>query len=425
MSTTSENAVGPSHLWPCQAHPPTVAADRVVFVRGKGSTIFDREGRAYLDAPSSLWFCNVGHGRAELARAAARQMETLEAYNNFGRFATAPTLALADRLAALIPIPDAKLWFTSGGSDGIETAAKLAVSYWSAVGRPGKRTIVSRDLAYHGLHAYGTSLAGIDLNTEAIGRPVPATVRVPTNDLAALSRLLHERADEIAAFVAEPVVGTGGVIPPAPGYLEGAAELCRRHDVLLVADEVITGFGRTGAWFASARYGIEPDMLVLAKGITSGYMPLGAVAVGARVAEPFWADDPGVVFRHGLTYSGHATACAVALAHLDLLEAEQLVARVASLEGVLSAALAPLADHPLVREVRGAIGLMAGVELVDAATADWVARRALDAGVITRVITNNTLQASPPFVVEEAEIARIAEVWASALDDAPQPRDAV
>jgi adenosylmethionine-8-amino-7-oxononanoate aminotransferase len=388
-------------------------------VRGQASTLYDDRGRAYLDAPASLWFCNVGHGRLELADAAARQMATLEAFNNFGRYATAPTLALADRVAELLPMPGAKLWFTSGGGDGIDTAAKLALRYWSALGRPDKRIMVTRDLAYHGLHGFGTSITGLESNVEAIGRPIPTTLRVPTHDVEALAGLFEARAGEIAAFFAEPVIGTGGVIPPEPGYLAAAVELCRRHDVLFVSDEVINGFGRTGAWFASERFGIEPDLMILAKGITSGYLPLGAVAVGPKVAEPFWSDDPGVVFRHGLTYSGHATACAVALAHLDILEREELVARVAWLEGRLRRALAPLVAHPLVRDVRGPIGLMAGVELVNAATAEWLATKAHEAGVITRVITNTTLQLSPPFVVEEAEIERIIEVWATLLDQAP------
>jgi adenosylmethionine-8-amino-7-oxononanoate aminotransferase len=416
---TAVSSPAATSLWPCQAHPPSASAQRIVFVRGHASTVYDDRGRAYLDAPASLWFCNVGHGRKELADAAARQMATLEAFNNFGRYATAPTLALADRVAELLPMPEAKLWFTSGGGDSIETAAKLALRYWSAMGRPEKRIIVTRELAYHGLHGFGTSITGLDSNVEAIGRPVSATIRVPTHDLAALAALFEGRAGEIAAFFTEPVIGTGGVIPPEPGYLAGAVELCRRHDVLFVADEVINGFGRTGAWFASERFGIEPDLMILAKGITSGYIPLGAVAVGPKVAEPFWSDDAGVVFRHGLTYSGHATACAVALAHLEILEREELVARVAHLEGVLSAALAPLAEHPRVREVRGPVGLMAGVELVDAATADWLAPRAHDAGIITRVVTNTTLQVSPPFVVEEAELRRIVEIWAALLDEAP------
>jgi adenosylmethionine-8-amino-7-oxononanoate aminotransferase len=393
-----------------------------VFVRGQASTVWDDAGRAYLDAPASLWFCNVGHGRRELAEAAAKQMATLEVFNNFGRYATAPTLELADRLASIVPVRHAKVWFTSGGGDGIETAAKLAIRYWSAMDRPTKRIIVTRDLAYHGLHGFGTSITGLDSNIEAIGRPVPATLRVPTHDLAALETLFEARADEVAALFVEPVIGTGGVVAPSPGYLEAARALCTRHDVLFVADEVVTGFGRTGAWFASERFGIEPDMMVVAKGITSGYLPLGAVIVGPKVAAPFWSDDSSIVFRHGLTYSGHATACAVALAHLDLLEAEQLVARVATLEPVLTAALAPLAEHPLVREVRSGTGLMAGVELVDAATAAWLAPRALEAGIITRVITDRTLQVSPPFVVEPDQIHRIAEVWGTLLDEATLAR---
>jgi adenosylmethionine-8-amino-7-oxononanoate aminotransferase len=219
------------------------------------------------------------------------------------------------------------------------------------------------------------------------------------------------------------VIGAGGVYPPPAGYLASVREICRRHDVLFVADEVITGFGRTGAWFASERFALDPDLMTTAKGLSSGYAPIGAVIVGERVAEPFWRAGSGEVFRHGYTYSGHPTCCAVALANLGLIEREGLVRRVAELEPVLARALAPLAEHPLVADVRAGTGLLAAVEIAeDARAADpGLAPRLVTAirerGVITRLLRGTALQISPPFVITEAEIGTIAEAFAGALDE--------
>jgi putrescine aminotransferase len=397
-----------------------VRGDELVLERGEGAYLWDVQGRRLLDAPASLWYCNVGHGRAEIADAVARQMRSLESYSTFGRFASPATLELAERLAAMVPIANPKVFFGSGGSDAIETAAKLARRYWNAMGRPDKRTIVTRDRAYHGLHAFGTSIGGIEANSVGYGELVSDTERVDHDDAGALERLVHTRgADEIAAFFCEPVMGTGGVYPPAPGYLEAVERICRDNDILFVVDEVITGFGRAGSMFASQRYGLEPDILVLAKGITSGYMPLGAAVVAEPVWAPFWRDEPELVFRHGITYSGHASACAAALANLDVVEREGLVDRVRALEDRLLQCLAPLADSEHVREVRGGVGLIAGVQFHDAAVAGRVAASCLDNGVIVRVITDGTLQISPPFVIEEGEIQTIATTIAAALDVVP------
>ncbi|MCW2610303.1 MAG: putrescine---pyruvate transaminase [Actinomycetota bacterium] len=403
-------------FWHCQAHMPTVKRRQVVFDRGEGCYLWDTDGNRYLDVPASLWYANVGHGRAEIADAVAAQIRKLESYSSFGSYTTTPTLALAERLADLVPIDGAKIFLTSGGSDGIDVAAKLARRYWSAVGRPDKKAVVSRDLAYHGLHAFGTSITGLEFNREGLGRLIPETMTVPTHDTAALAALFEAEGSRIAAFFCEPVLGTGGVIPPAPGYLAEVQRLCRAHDVLFVVDEVITGFGRTGAMFATGLFGLEPDLIVMAKGITSGYLPLGAVAVSPRVAAPFWADDSPLLFRQGLTYAGHATACVAAHANLDILEREGLVDRVASLGRHLAAAVAPLADHPLVTDVRAGVGLLAGIQVRDAEVADKVARLCFDRGYVMRVITNATLQISPPFTVEEHEIDGIVTTIAEALD---------
>jgi putrescine---pyruvate transaminase len=415
-----------SALWNPFANMASLDGNAVTMVRGEGSWVFDDHGRAYLDAIASLWYCNVGHGRAELAEAAAAQMRQLAGFQAFESFSSPPAEALARRVAGLSPIPDAKVFFTpGGGSDAIDTAAKLARAYWRAVGQPAKQVIISRSHAYHGVNAFGTSLGGIPLNAEAFSPLVPLTERVPWDDAAALEKQIGQAgADRVAAFFCEPVVGAGGVYFPPEGYLARVQEICREQDVLFVADEVITGFGRTGSWFGSGRAGVEPDLMTVAKGLTSGYAPLGAVLAGPRVAEPFWRPGSAEIFRHGYTYQAHPVSCAVGLANLDVLEREQLVPRVRELEQVLAARLSPLASHELVAQVRTGTGLLAAVEI------DAVAREAdpglgarlvtgiRDRGVITRLLRGMSLQVSPPFVITEAEIARIAEVFAEALDAA-------
>jgi adenosylmethionine-8-amino-7-oxononanoate aminotransferase len=415
--TSRTRAVGRA-LWSSQAAMADVLDDRVVIERGEGAHVWDEHGRRLLDVGSGLWFCNVGHGRRELAEAAHAQLKQLATYHTFGRLANRPALELADRLAALAPLPDAKVFLTSGGSDSADTAAKLVRRFQVEQGRPGKRLIVTREGGYHGLHAYGTSLAGIEANRAGYGTPslVPDTARVAADDPAPLAALLAERGDEVAAVFLEAVIGTGGFVPPVDGYLEEVQRLCRAHDVLLVVDEVITGFGRTGALFASERFGLEPDVVLVAKGMTSGYAPLGAVLVGPRVAEPFWRDEAPAVFRHGLTYSGHATSCAVAHANLDVLEREQLVARVAALEPLLAQSLAVLEGHPLVAEVRGPIGLMAGVRLRYAGVAERATRAALDHGLLVRAVTDGTLGVCPPFVTDDDELRTLGARLRAVLD---------
>ena len=297
----------------------------VVIERGEGAYLWDESGRRLLDAPAGLWYCNVGHGRTEIADAVARQMARIETYHTFNQYANRPAIELAARVAELSGLPEPKVFLTSGGSDAIDTAGKLARRYWSALGKPDKQTIVTRDRGYHGLHTLGTSIVGLEIQKEGMGPLVRETVRVPTNDAAAFERTVQDLgADSIAAFFAEPIVGTGGVVHPADGYFEAVQRICRDNDILFVADEVVCGFGRTGEWFGTHRFGLEPDMMVFAKGVTSGYLPLGGVVAAERVAAPFWEDGSELIFRHGLTYAGHATVCAAALANLDILEREQL-----------------------------------------------------------------------------------------------------
>jgi len=410
-----------SHYWHPFADMHRVGGHELILSRGDGCWIEDVDGRRYLDATAGLWYCNVGHGRREIAEAAAAQLERLAAYSNFGAFATEPTLALTERLAALAPMDEAVVFLGSGGSDAVDTAAKLARGYWDAQGHPGRRLIVSREHAYHGRHAFETGLGDIPANRDGYGGPIVGdTVQVGAHEVDELETLFRARGSEIAAFIGEPVIGAGGVIPPEEGYWEAVTRLCDAHDVLLVADEVITGFGRLGTMFGSERYGIAPDMVTFAKGVTSGYLPLGGVLVGRRVQEPFWNGDTGAIFRHGCTYSGHATACAAALANLDILEREALVVRAAMLEPVLAREMARLDAAPLVGETR-VVGLAAAVELdgdvlaVDPGLPEAVAAAARRHGVLTRVLRGVALQVSPSFVITQAEIGTLVDGLEAAL----------
>ena len=315
------------------------------------------------------------------------------------------------------------MFLGSGGGDGIEAAAKLARRYWNAVGSPQRTHILSRTAAYHGTHGYGTALAGIDPNREGFGELDANTSQVDRDAVQALEAEIERIGPErVAAFFMEPVIGAGGVYPPAPGYIEGVAELCRRTGVLLVIDAVICAFGRLGTWFAIDRWGVEPDMIVFAKGVTSGYLPLGGVVVSERVAEPFWSGPGAPVFRQGATYAGHATCCAAALANLDLLERDGLLARGRELESELLAALAPLAEHPLVAEVRGGVGTMAAVELDGELRAQRPAvvqeafRGARNQGVLVRPLGAG-LAVSPPLTATPEHFALIGQALRHALDE--------
>jgi len=402
----------------------SVADAEVVIRSAEGVWLEDTAGNRYLDATAALWYCNVGYGRREIADAVAEQLVRLPAYSSFGAYTSEPSVALAERLAALAPIPNAVVFLGSGGSDAVDTAAKLARRYWDVVGKPEKRVIVSREFGYHGMHGWGTSLVGIaPMKAGYGGNFIDEVVNVGSMDVETLGALFTERSAEIAAFIGEPVIGAGGVYPPEDHYWPEVSRLCHDHDILLIADEVITGFGRTGQLWATTRYGIEPDMITFAKGVSSGYVPLGGVLVGERVRAPFWDDDvPGAVFRHGYTYSGHAGAAAAGMANLDIIEREGLVARVTSLEPVLDRAVRRLSSAPGVGEIR-TVGLTAAVAFrgdllaADPGLPERAVTAALRHGVATRVLRGHALQISPPFVITEIEIDTMVDGLGAALED--------
>jgi adenosylmethionine-8-amino-7-oxononanoate aminotransferase len=386
-----------------------------VVARGEGVYVYDTEGRRYLDATAGLWFANIGHGRAALADAAAKQMRDIAAYYTFGDVATPATIELADRLASISPMADTKVFFTSGGSDSIDSAVKLARRYWFELGKPDKKIVVGRSKAYHGTHIGGTALSGLGPNREGWGTLMPDASTVDWDSADALrAEIARLGADNIAAFFCEPIIGAGGVYPPPDGYLSEVRQICRDNSILFVADEVITGYGRIGgAWFASSRFGLDPDMITTAKGLTSGYLPMGALLVAGSVAAPFYGS--GVWFRHGYTYSGHATSAAVALANLEIVEREDLLSSAARLESTLDKELAVLASHPAVAEVRSGFGAVAAVQMADASQVPPMIRLLRENGVSTRAVGAGGLQISPALVMTDTQVGDLVQGIEAAL----------
>ncbi|WP_028463172.1 aspartate aminotransferase family protein [Nocardia sp. 348MFTsu5.1] len=391
------------------------ASGPFVVAKGEGAYIWDAAGNKYIDSTAGLWFTNVGHGRTAIADAVARQLSTLAHYSGFGDITSDVTAALADRLAALAPIPGSKVFFTSGGSDSVDSAVKLARRYWHELGKPEKKIVVGRTKAYHGMHVGGTALSGLPLNRENYGELMPDAATVEWDDAKSLLGLIERiGADNIAAFFVEPIIGAGGIYLPPDGYLAEVRQICRDHDVLFVVDEVVTGFGRIGgSWFASSRFGLEPDMITTAKGLTSGYVPMGAVFIAPKIAEPFYAG--GVWWRHGYTYGGHAGAAAAAMANLDIIESEGLLEEAARLESDLHVVLAPLADLPAVSEIRSGLGAVAAVQLADPSTAPAVIGALRKHGVSGRAAGQGALQISPAFVMTSAQVSDMAQRIGDAL----------
>ena len=410
-----------STFWHPFADMAEVRDHEFAVVRGEGVHLFDATGRSYIDACAGLWYCHIGHGRREIADAVAAQMAKLECYQTFGDLTNEPASEICDRLADLAEMDDPRVFLTLGGGDGIEAAAKLARMYWALQGRPGKTELIHRTFSYHGTHGFGTSLAGLPTIREGFGPLAGGVSEVPYDSLELLEAEIERLGDDrVAAFFCEPVIGAGGVRPVPDGYLQALSQVCHRHDVLLVIDAVICAFGRVGTWLGYERWGMDPDLVVCAKGLTSGYLPLGALIASGRVAEPFFSEPGRVMVRHGATYAGHPTCCAAALANLDVLESEGLVARGRELESTLWDAVAPLAEHPACGEVRGGVGLAAAVDLCSELLADPHAAHALyeairEAGVIVRGQATG-VAIGPPLTITAAQLTEIADAVRAGLD---------
>ncbi len=400
-----------SYLHPF-APPAKDAASFVTLVRGEGSTLWDRDGNSYIDAMASLWYCNAGHGDRRIIEAAQRQLDTLATYNTFDPWTNEPAEALAARIAGVAPMADARVFFTCSGSEAIDTALKLARLTAGLRGEGDRQMLVSRTAGYHGTAFGGTSVQGIAANREGWGELVPGTVTLPQHDIEAAARLFAEHGDRIAAVVAEPVQGAGGVHPPHPDYLAGLRRLCDAHGALLIVDEVICGWGRLGHWFGSDRYGIVPDLITFAKGVTSGYVPLGGVIVGRRVLDVI-ENAPGFWLRHGYTYSGHPTSCAAGLATLDVYEHDRLFERAGTIGKQFDEGLRALADDGLIASHRGE-GAIWAAQLLEGTDPYVVRDRMLQRGVIARPLVGATAFC-PPLVITEDEIARVVDAFADAL----------
>ena len=414
-----------TRFWHPFADMAAVRHSATTIVRGEGTSVWDADGTRYFDGTASLWCVNVGHGRQEIADAAAAQMRDLASYSTFGGFTNGPAEQLAERLAgyATGTVDDARVFLCLGGGDAIDSAAKLARRYFGQIGQPDRVHLIGRTQGYHWNHGLGTSIGGIPANQAGMGPMDAYTSHVQHDSLEALAaefdRVGHER---VAAVFAEPVIGAGGVHQPVPGYLEGLQALCRKHGALLVIDAVISAFGRLGTWFAADRFGLQPDMITFAKGVTSGYLPLGGVVVGPRVAEPFWEPSEAPVwFRHGQTYGGHPTACAAALANLDIFEREDLLAAGDRLEGDIADLLGALdGHHELIGGVRAGTGALGAVTFAPEALAahpDLPMRTFAQAkarGVLVRPL-GDAVAISPPLIATREEIENAAGTIGEAI----------
>src|SRR5580704_2987997 len=398
-------------------HHPRDHEHPIVVVEGRGEMLIDADGKQYIDGLSSLWNVNAGHGRKELADAAAAQMAKLSFASAYVGASNIPSIRLAEKLTKLAYPSTSGVYFTTAGAESNESAFKIARYYWKLRGKPEKVKIFSRIHAYHGLTMAAMSATGMAAYHKMFGPLVPNFLQVPApypyrwpgNDDPGIGAaeafeqaILKEGPETVAAIIAEPVMGAGGVIVPPATYFPRLREICDRHDILLIADEVITGFGRTGKWFALGHWGVEPDLVSFAKGVTSGYLPLGGVIVSKRVHQAMEDAPMDCRFMHAATYSGHPVCCAVGLRNVEIIENEGLVERAAIMGKRLMTSLNEhLSDLPVVGEIRG-LGMMAGIELVtDRATkapalglAATIGREAIARGLLVRPRAGSM---DPPF----------------------------
>ncbi|MCC8246434.1 aminotransferase family protein [Saccharothrix luteola] len=413
-------------------HPalPAHRADRTVLVRGSGCRVWDSEGRSYLDGSAVLGLSQVGHGRRELADAASAQMATLDCFHTWGTITNDRAVELARRLVGLAPNGLDHVYFTSGGAEGVEVALRMARFAHHRNGEPDRTWVLSRRLGYHGIGYGSGSVSGLPAYHEGFGPGLPHVhhlspphpyqrhrytgADVTGSCLRELTAVIERiGGDRIAAMIGEPVMGGGGAVTPPPDYWPRVAELLRSHGILLIFDEVVSAYGRTGRWFAAEHFGVTPDILVTAKGITSGYVPHGAVLTTGEVADALCRDSG---FPAGFTYTGHPTACAVALANLDLIEREDLLGNAVETGAHLAARLRECLDLPVVGDVRG-LGLMLAVEVVadkhtrdplPGGTAHVADALRTDAGILLRV-NPHALVINPPLVLTRAEADELAD----------------
>jgi adenosylmethionine-8-amino-7-oxononanoate aminotransferase len=439
------------HLWLHFTRMSSYAdSDVPVIVKGEGQYVYDQNGKRYLDGLAGLFVSQIGHGRTEVAEAAARQASEL-AYFPLWSYAHPQAIELADRLAAMAPGDLNRVFFTTSGSEAVESAWKLAKQYFKAIGQPSRYKVLSRAIAYHGTTLGALAITGLPGLKEPF-EPLPAGgVRVPnTNFYRApafvaddetafgvwaadeIERAIEQEGPEsVAAVFLEPVQNSGGCFPPPPGYFQRVRDICDRHGVLLVSDEVICAFGRLGYYFGSERYGYKPDIITFAKGVTSGYAPLGGMMVTDQLMEPFSAGQSS--FLHGVTFAGHPVSCAVAMANLDVFEKEDLLGNVRANEGAFRATLNKLADLPIVGNVRGD-GYFYGIELVkDKATREtfddaeserllrgFLSHALFDAGLICRADDRGdpVIQLSPPLTCGQQQFDEMEQILRSVLTEA-------
>ena len=413
-----------------------------IITRAEGHYIYDSEGHKILDGMAGLWCVNVGYGREELVEAATKQMRELPYYNAFFKTSHPAASQLSAKLAEITPEGLNHVFYANSGSEANDTIIRMVRHFWALECKPEKRVIIGRDYGYHGSTILAASMGGmVDMHRQAAHEPDFVHIKPPygflykgnqSEEMFAKTasswledKILEIGADKIAAFVAEPIQGAGGVIIPPKGYFEHIQAICKRHDILFIADEVITGFGRTGQWFASQTMDLRPDMMTLAKGLTSGYVPMSAVMVGDRVAASLI--DKGGEFYHGFTYSGHPVAAAVALANLELIEKEGMIDKVREETGPYlgKAYQEAFADHPLVGEVRSS-GLLACIELVKdkngnvmfdqmGATSTMVRDHAIASGLMVRAVRDGMIL-SPPLSFTKSDIDEAVEKLLGALD---------
>ena len=391
------------------AFTPPAADDFVTIVRAEGCTLWDDQGKRYLDALGSLWYCQVGHGRAEIIDAVADQMRLLDAYQTFAPFTNQPAEELASMVAERSPLADGRVFMCGSGSEAVDSALKIARAVHQLRGEPDRQVVIRRADAYHGTNFGGTSAQGIAPNREGWGDLVPHFVEVPRDDIEAVSTTMAAHEGRVAAVITEPVQGAGGVYPPSDGYLEGLRRLCDQHGALLIMDEVICGFGRTGQWFGAQHYGVTPDLMTFAKGVTSGYLPVGGVICSRAVCDTL--EQPGWLLRTGYTYSGHPACMAAGVANLALMEKEALLQRVPHLAAKLTEGLGALQADGLIQSYRG-VGAVYAAELGYDAAAPRM--RLLEAGMVVRPI-GTALAICPPLIITDHEIGTLFDAMADVL----------